>query len=61
MTMKDSSEIREFLIVPEVHLPFPRNIAIAIQFVAREITDQNLVRLKLPVTLTPTVTRRDAN
>ena len=61
MGMQDCHTIREFLIKPVVDFGFPRNVPVTIQLVAIDVTDEDLIGLKMPVTFAPAVAWCDAN
>src|SRR5215212_5159034 len=61
MRMENSGGIRKFLVEPVMHLCLSRNISIPLQFVAQQVADQDLIRLKLPVPSAPAVTWCDTD
>src|SRR5690349_11129660 len=61
MRVHNSTGIREFLIQPEMHFCFAGNLSVAIEFVTRQVTDQNLIWLELPMPPAATVTGCDTD
>src|SRR5215216_929422 len=61
MRMENSGGVRKFLIKPVMHLCLSSNISSPLQFVAQQVADQDLIRLKLPIPSAPAVTWCDTN